>query len=287
MALTKHLPHAPSFEKYYSWALQKNPNVPHWEVLDHWLDLPIEKQSNSKLWTLPGEGEISHAPEMRVRSDEPQFSDEDCETFGRNDPNKVHSYVDEAEEEQVHVNAKCPQCNHVFDYLSEPEAGMGYVKCPKCHEPVDQSRIEADEDEQESGQMVTNDQTTQMISTQQPVHEYREEEEQPQNPNQQPKPQNPNQQQQTQASSPEEQQLRQRVAQLAAKNPQLGLTVNYTGKQNNSKAWYVFSSQTEKTPLGIQAKKWGGFSNNELNDMISNLDEMGEEGIKSYFSKKV
>jgi phage FluMu protein Com len=276
---SKELSHSPSFERYYSWALQKNHNIPHWEILDHWLDLPIEKQSNSEQWTLPHEGELSHAPEMRQHSDEPQFKEagEDCEECGCGNPNKVHIQAGE-DEEQVHVNAKCPQCSHVFDYISQPEAGMGYVSCPKCEGPVNQGHC-IDEDEQESGQMVTNDQTTQMISTQQPTKEYREEEEQPQNPNQQ--------QQQTQASTPEEQQLRQRVAQLAAKNPQLGLTVNYTGKQNNlkdSQAWYVFSKQTETTPLGIQAKKWGGYSSHELNDMVNELDTMGEEGIKNYFS---
>jgi len=30
----------------------------------------------------------------------------------------------------------CKSCGYEFDYLSVPEAGMGYVKCPKCGKPV-------------------------------------------------------------------------------------------------------------------------------------------------------
>lgn len=37
--------------------------------------------------------------------------------------------------------AKCPNCGYEFDYLSTPESGMGYVKCPKCKEPVTQKDI--------------------------------------------------------------------------------------------------------------------------------------------------
>jgi hypothetical protein len=28
---------------------------------------------------------------------------------------------------------KCEYCQHTFDINSVKEAGMGYVKCPKCH----------------------------------------------------------------------------------------------------------------------------------------------------------
>jgi predicted Zn-ribbon and HTH transcriptional regulator len=37
--------------------------------------------------------------------------------------------------------AKCKKCGHEFDYLSIPEAGMGYVKCPKCEESVTQEDL--------------------------------------------------------------------------------------------------------------------------------------------------
>jgi len=37
--------------------------------------------------------------------------------------------------------AKCKKCGHEFDYLSVQEAGMGYVKCPKCEEAVTQDDL--------------------------------------------------------------------------------------------------------------------------------------------------
>jgi len=36
---------------------------------------------------------------------------------------------------------KCPKCGYVFDYLSVPESGMGYILCPKCKEPITQKNI--------------------------------------------------------------------------------------------------------------------------------------------------
>lgn len=36
---------------------------------------------------------------------------------------------------------KCSKCENLFDYLLVPEAGMGYVKCPKCGESVTQIDI--------------------------------------------------------------------------------------------------------------------------------------------------
>lgn len=33
---------------------------------------------------------------------------------------------------------KCPKCAHMIDYMNEPEAGMGYIKCPNCGEPITQ-----------------------------------------------------------------------------------------------------------------------------------------------------
>jgi len=44
----------------------------------------------------------------------------------------------EVEEKQI---AKCKKCGHEFDYLSVQEAGMGYVKCPKCEEAVTQKDL--------------------------------------------------------------------------------------------------------------------------------------------------
>jgi len=37
--------------------------------------------------------------------------------------------------------AKCEHCGNKFDYLSIPESGMGYVKCPKCKKSVTQKSI--------------------------------------------------------------------------------------------------------------------------------------------------
>jgi len=36
-------------------------------------------------------------------------------------------------------NVKCQFCNFEFDYLTVPESGMGYVKCPKCGASIDQT----------------------------------------------------------------------------------------------------------------------------------------------------
>lgn len=33
----------------------------------------------------------------------------------------------------------CPSCSFKFNWLSVPESGMGYVKCPKCGKPVTQN----------------------------------------------------------------------------------------------------------------------------------------------------
>jgi predicted Zn-ribbon and HTH transcriptional regulator len=45
-----------------------------------------------------------------------------------------------AELEEKYI-AKCKKCGHEFDYLSIQEAGMGYVKCPKCEEAVTQDDL--------------------------------------------------------------------------------------------------------------------------------------------------
>lgn len=37
-----------------------------------------------------------------------------------------------------HCDCACPKCGAEFDYCKEPEAGMGYVACPVCREPVTQ-----------------------------------------------------------------------------------------------------------------------------------------------------
>jgi len=38
-------------------------------------------------------------------------------------------------------DAECPNCGEIFVYLDQPEAGMGYVKCPICKEPVTQNNL--------------------------------------------------------------------------------------------------------------------------------------------------
>jgi len=40
-----------------------------------------------------------------------------------------------------HNKVKCQKCGYLFDYLSVPEAGMGYVLCPKCKEPITQKNV--------------------------------------------------------------------------------------------------------------------------------------------------
>lgn len=42
---------------------------------------------------------------------------------------------------QVQAMATCGKCGCVFDYLTEPEAGMGYVNCPNCQHAVTQDKI--------------------------------------------------------------------------------------------------------------------------------------------------
>jgi hypothetical protein len=39
----------------------------------------------------------------------------------------------------------CPNCQNEFDYNSIPEAGMGYVNCPKCSKPVSQKYEPSDD----------------------------------------------------------------------------------------------------------------------------------------------
>jgi DNA-directed RNA polymerase subunit RPC12/RpoP len=36
------------------------------------------------------------------------------------------------------IISQCSKCGHNFNYLNEPEAGMGYVKCPLCGDSVQQ-----------------------------------------------------------------------------------------------------------------------------------------------------
>lgn len=36
---------------------------------------------------------------------------------------------------------KCSHCDNIFDFLTEKEAGMGWVKCPKCSKPVTQKDL--------------------------------------------------------------------------------------------------------------------------------------------------
>lgn len=42
---------------------------------------------------------------------------------------------------EINKIAKCSKCGHKFDYLSVQEAGMGWVKCPKCKEAVTQEDL--------------------------------------------------------------------------------------------------------------------------------------------------
>ena len=51
---------------------------------------------------------------------------------------KVPPTMNKAEVEEI---AKCSKCGYEFAYLSVPEAGMGWVKCPKCEEAVSQEDL--------------------------------------------------------------------------------------------------------------------------------------------------
>jgi hypothetical protein len=44
----------------------------------------------------------------------------------------------------------CEACKHEFDYLSVPEAGMGYVACPECQKPVTQKMIKTEPSEKDT-----------------------------------------------------------------------------------------------------------------------------------------
>lgn len=44
--------------------------------------------------------------------------------------------------EEVKDNTKCPKCGNTFNYLSVPESGMGYIKCPTCEYPITQDTIQ-------------------------------------------------------------------------------------------------------------------------------------------------
>jgi hypothetical protein len=57
--------------------------------------------------------------------------------FGANDATEIIYSKNENETEPV----VCEACKHEFDYLSIPEAGMGYVECPKCKKPVTQNML--------------------------------------------------------------------------------------------------------------------------------------------------
>jgi len=39
------------------------------------------------------------------------------------------------------LDVQCKKCSYIFDYLSVPEAGMGYTRCPKCKEVVLQTYV--------------------------------------------------------------------------------------------------------------------------------------------------
>ena len=52
---------------------------------------------------------------------------------------KTKQPVQKAEEE-IQI-ARCKKCGYEFNYLSIQEAGMGYVKCPKCEEAVTQDDL--------------------------------------------------------------------------------------------------------------------------------------------------
>ena len=58
---------------------------------------------------------------------------------GSNDATGIY----EAKMESEHL-VTCGNCKEQFDYIKEPEAGMGYVNCPKCASPVTQQTKEAD-----------------------------------------------------------------------------------------------------------------------------------------------
>ena len=53
--------------------------------------------------------------------------------------NIIHKFLNRSATDKS--EAECLNCKHRFNYDSVPEAGMGYVKCPKCEKPVYQGNI--------------------------------------------------------------------------------------------------------------------------------------------------
>lgn len=52
---------------------------------------------------------------------------------------KIKKYKDLSKLEDF--DTICPKCKHHIIYLDEPEAGMGYIKCPKCNNILTQKNI--------------------------------------------------------------------------------------------------------------------------------------------------
>jgi predicted Zn-ribbon and HTH transcriptional regulator len=76
---------------------------------------------------------ISPAPKITKKQEEKQKEKE------TNPTTMTKSEIEEnLETKQI---AKCKKCGYEFDYLSIPEAGMGWVKCPQCEEAVTQDDV--------------------------------------------------------------------------------------------------------------------------------------------------
>ena len=116
--------------------------------------------------------------------------------------------------------------------------------------------------------MISGMQTTSPL---QPVKNYREDEEEKEN-------------------TPETQEINKHVETLN-RDPNianLALKFDCVGQKGadgkDSRVWYLFSKQTENTPTGPAAKKYGGFATNELKKMSQELQAIGSKGISSYFN---
>jgi cation transport regulator ChaB len=75
--------------------------------------------------------------------DKTKWSEEEAKKWVKEHDGKVEAaleyILDTIEEASNELMVICKKCKHEFDYLSIPEAGMGYVKCPNCEENINQN----------------------------------------------------------------------------------------------------------------------------------------------------
>ncbi len=76
-----------------------------------------------------------------IVGEEPEKKDKDTDKNGNPIPTDKIDDKDRYNIGSYEVPVKCSHCRNVFDLLAETEAGMGWVKCPKCSKPVTQKDL--------------------------------------------------------------------------------------------------------------------------------------------------